>query len=278
MCGPLARRRGLPLIRGAYYWIGAELFPEGSIFTPDPDDVMLVSYPKSGNTWVRALVANLVGIRQSLREMDNLVPDIYASRGPVIRNAYRFPCSGRLIKSHESFNASYKRVIHVVRDPRDVCVSYYHYRGDILREFDRDTTSLNEFVDKFVAGSLDNYGTWGEHTNSWFAAEAADLLFLRYEDLLADTPRCFARICDFLGLEADSSEIVTAVENCSLERLRAKEESEGTLWHPVRKAKGAVSFFRKGGSASRTDLDHTALQQICDKWRDPMERLGYLNS
>jgi hypothetical protein len=164
----------------------------------------------------------------------------------------------------------------VVRDPRDVCVSYYYYLANILRAFDSETTSLESYVDMFVTGSLDDYGTWGEHTNTWLAAESADLLFLRYEDLMADTPRCLARICEFLDLGTGSSEILTAVENCSLERLRAKEESEGALWHPLKKVGGAAKFFRKGGSASRADLDRASLEKICAKWRDPMESLGYL--
>ena len=265
------------MFKRAFYRIGSELFPQGSMFSPDPKDVMLVSYPKSGNTWLRALVAHLVGVRQSLGEMDHLVPDVYACNGRELRNAYRFPCSGRLIKSHESFRATYKRLILLVRDPRDVCVSYYHYLGNILRSFDPDRTSLQDFVGMFVAGGFDDYGTWGEHTNSWLAAESADLLLLKYEDLLADAPGSLARTCKFLGLDDDSAAILKAVEDCSLDRLREKEEQERAKWHPVRKAKGAATFFRQGGSTARSDLAQESLELICEKWRGPMKTLGYLS-
>ena len=265
------------LLKEAFYRIGAELFPQGAMFSPGPQDVMLVSYPKSGNTWIRALVAHLVGTDRSLAEMDHLVPDIYRSRGRAIRNAFRFPCAGRLIKSHECFRPAYKRIILVVRDPRDVCVSYYHYLAGIQRKIDPATVSLDAFVKMFVSGDLDKYGNWGEHTNSWLAAENADLLLLRYEDLLAATHPCLEKICRFLAMDADSAAIAKAVEGCSLEKLRSKERGERTMWHPMKKAGDASSFFRQGGSAGRTELDQESLQDISEKWRDPMKSLGYLS-
>lgn len=266
------------LIKDAFYGLGSELFAQGSRFSPDPQDVMLASYPKSGNTWVRALVAHLVGAKQSLREMERLIPDIYTSRANTLRNAYRFPCSGRLIKSHESFRPTYKRVIYLVRDPRDVCVSYYHYLANILPTVDANTTSVDAFAKMFVSGGLDDFGTWGEHTNSWLAAESADLLILRYEDLLAEAPQSLTRVCEFLGLDKDASEIATAVESCSLERLRLKEERERKLWLQIKNAKGAATFFRKGGSDGRADLNSASLELICEKWREPMRALNYLTT
>lgn len=257
-------------------WIGAEFFRHGASFVPDPQDVMLVSYPKSGNTWVRALVSQLVGAQHSLKEMDHLVPDVYSCRGHVLRKAHRFPCAGRLIKSHESFRPTYKRVIYLVRDPRDVCVSYYHYLADIQRTVDASSTSLNEFVDPFLSGKFDDYGTWGEHTGSWLAAETADLLLIRYEDLISDAADCLARICGFLGLEHNDEAIRTAVESCSLDRLRAKEKSERTSWQPMRKADVSASFFRAGGSGGRSDLDKRSLDAISDRWRDEMMAMGYI--
>lgn len=264
------------MIRRAFAWIGSELFPQGSDFRPESPDVMLVSYPKSGNTWVRALVAYLVGEQRTLKEMDHLVPDIYTCRGAVLRNAYRFPCSGRLIKSHESFRPTYKRIIYVVRDPRDVCVSYYHFLGGILRTLDPESTGLDEFANRFVAGDVDDYGTWGEHAGSWLTAERADFLTIRYEDLLAGAEQCLVRICDFLGLECDESAISNAVENCSIARLRSKEASERTVWHPIRKADASAAFFREGGSSARNNLDQASVDRICDAWRQQMEAFGYL--
>lgn len=264
------------MIRRTFEWIGSELFPQGSKFSPDARDVMLVSYPKSGNTWVRALVSQLIGVRHSLREMDHLVPDIYACRGRVLRKAHRFPCCGRMIKSHESFRQDYKRVIYLVRDPRDVCVSYYHYLGGILRTIDTQSTTLNDFVDLFVSGEPDDFGTWGEHTGSWLSAESTDILLIKYEDLLSDATQRLARICTFLCLEQSDSAISAAVESCSIDKLRSKEQRERSRWQEMRKADISASFFREGGSGSRGTLDNRSLDKICSEWNDEMKKFGYL--
>ena len=87
-----------------------------------PDDVFLVSYPKSGNTWMRFLVGNLVFPNDPITfaNVERRVPSIYGMSGRKLRLVPR----PRYIKSHEPFHSKYQNVIYVVRDPRDVAVSY----------------------------------------------------------------------------------------------------------------------------------------------------------
>lgn len=91
-----------------------------------PDDTFLVSYPKSGNTWVRFLVANFVHAEQdvTLLGADRLIPNVDGES----RKYFKQMPQPRVIKSHYPFHPSYKRVIYVVRDPRDVVVSQYHFQ------------------------------------------------------------------------------------------------------------------------------------------------------
>lgn len=91
------------------------------------DDIFLVSYPKSGNTWLRFLVANyFVGdqLTVDLRNIEIIVPDIY------VHNIYYFEKlkGPRIIKSHELFDPRYGKTIYIVRDPRDVALSYWHFQ------------------------------------------------------------------------------------------------------------------------------------------------------
>ncbi|WP_420429682.1 sulfotransferase domain-containing protein [Algiphilus sp.] len=236
---------------------------------------MLVSYPKSGNTWVRALVSHLVNPQSSLSEMEQLVPDVYKSRGRELKKAYRFPCGGRLIKSHQSFRPDYKRVIYITRDPRDVCVSYYHYLRGVRSDSMVSEMSLDGFVSLFLSGGLDGYGTWAEHVGSWECAESADMLRLTYEELKSEPMNGLMRICEFLGICCGDEAVYSAVRACSMEKLREREDREGSQWSARRTSAPGARFFRSGTSRNFSELSPLMQEKICRRWHEQMLRFGY---
>src|SRR5437016_6350421 len=87
-----------------------------------PDDIFLVSYPRSGNTWTRFLIGNLIYPDQpvTFANIESRIPEIYFNPDRVMR---RLPCP-RILKSHECFQPLYRHVIYIVRDPRDVAISF----------------------------------------------------------------------------------------------------------------------------------------------------------
>src|SRR5881397_1861057 len=92
----------------------------GRRLTVFPDDVFIVSYPRSGNTWTRFLVGNLVYQDEpvTFANIESRIPEIYLFPDRVLRSLPR----PRMLKSHECFDPRYQRVIYIVRDPRDVVV------------------------------------------------------------------------------------------------------------------------------------------------------------
>src|SRR5215475_5248641 len=153
-----------------------------------PDDVFLVSFPKSGNTWTRFLLGNLVNPDQpaTFANVHRLIPDPTATSKRDF-DALRRP---RIIKSHECFDPRYPRVIYIVRDPRDVAVSFYYYNLKV--RVIPDGYSMDEFVERWVAanvvGYADRVGCWEDHVLSWVRLREgkAGFRLVRYEDLLAD--------------------------------------------------------------------------------------------
>src|SRR5215212_5420597 len=145
------------------------------------DDVWIVSYPKSGNTWTRFLIANLVTSDKMVdwSNIEQIVPDIYLNRDPLLKALPR----PRYFKSHEGYRPDYRRVVFIVRDPRDVAVSYYHFIRK-TKTLPMDAT-MEEFMTKFIEGKIDPYGNWGENVGSWLGARRGtdDFLIVRYEDL-----------------------------------------------------------------------------------------------
>src|SRR6516164_2887870 len=138
--------------------------PAGRRLTVFPDDIFIVSYPRSGNTWVRFLIGNLLHPESQVTfaSVEKLVPEIYFLPDRQLRAMSR----PRVLKSHEYFDPRYKRVIYFVRDPRDVAVSMYYYSAK-RRDIPEDLP-IEEFVPRFLAGEfLEDFGTWKEHTQSW---------------------------------------------------------------------------------------------------------------
>ena len=131
-----------------------------------PDDTFIVSYPKSGNTWTRFLIANLLQLDPplTLLDMERLVPAVDGqTRG--FFNAMPRP---RVIRDHGPFNPQYKNIIYIVRDPRDVAVSAYNFvlKGATTRR----SYPITTFVNEFVRGARSAVGSWGENVAGWLAA------------------------------------------------------------------------------------------------------------
>ena len=176
-----------------------------------PDDLFIVSYPRSGNTWTRFLIANLLHPEEpaTFANIERLVPDSEAQSNRYLKRIAR----PRLIKSHQYFDPRYKKVIYIARDPRDVALSNY----DFARKYRhiKDDYPLVSYVSDFVQGRLTSadWGTWGENVGSWVAARggSAGFLLLRYEDMISDAQLELQRVADFLEIEASKQRIAQAV-------------------------------------------------------------------
>ncbi len=203
-------------------------------FDIHPDDVFLVSYPRSGNTWVRFLLANLLkkaGETIDFHNIHEYIPE--KGRNNDIINTLLFP---RIIKTHSTYKANFPRVIYLVRDGRDVYVSYYHYRLKILPE----NCSFSEFL------RMDDHSPclWGDHVESWLNHEGqlSGILLVYYESLLSDPAAELKRMVDFIGIQITEEEINQAVHASRFENMREIDQTKGRKYNLT----GADEFIRKG--------------------------------
>lgn len=241
------------------------------------DDVWIVSYPKSGNTWTRFLVANLVatGGVVDWSNIERIVPDIYINRDPLLKDLPR----PRYFKSHEGYRPQYRRVIFIVRDPRDVAVSYYHFvRKTNVLPLD---ATMDDFMAKFLDGTIDPYGSWGENVGSWLGARrgSENFLIVRYEDLQKNAEGELARIAQMLGIAADERLLQQAVENSRADRMRQLEQEQQGTHKFLKSSRPDIPFVRAAKSGQwQTELSHQAIQQIEAAWGPAMRELGYLEA
>jgi hypothetical protein len=248
----------------------------GRDFAVFPDDTMVVSYPRSGNTWTRFLIANLLhpGEEISFANIETMVPDISTISSCGLKCIPR----PRVIKSHEYFDHRYSRVIYIVRDPRDVTLSCYDFQrkyGQI-----KDGYPLESYVNDFVNGTLKlaSWGTWAENVNSWVSTRGSsrNFLLLRYEDMLHDTRRELKRMADFLQLSTTQEILDSAIINCSSQRMRVMEQETQNQWIGTKKHRRDIPFVRIAKAGNwQNNLPDRSVAQIEAAWGVLMTTLGY---
>jgi hypothetical protein len=166
---------------------------KGLSFRPRADDVLVVTSPKSGTTWLQQMVHALRGGGMDFEEICAVVPTIELAHDVGIDlDAEQLP--PRAFKTHcwEPHCPKGARYIVCMRDPADVAVSFYHFFEDWL--FPRGALGVDEFVAEFVlargrpASLMQNASCW-EHMLSWWPRRhEPDVLLLFFEDLKADLP------------------------------------------------------------------------------------------
>ena len=266
-----------------------------------PDDIFVVSHFRSGNTWMRFLLGNLLNLEGpiSFDSIERISPDIYQFR---YHDFCKLP-SPRLIKSHECFDPRYRRVIYIVRDPRDVAISLYHFLRK-RRAID-DGVPLATYASEWFIRGTGSGVTWREHVGSWIAnpkslpvisrlsqnhncihelglrdlgacGHGRQFLLVRYEDLLVDPFGGLARIAEFLKVVASEQQIRSAVERSSAVEMRKLEERDGDRWILARGTRQDINFVREAKSNQwRTKLPVESVASIELAWGGIMELLGY---
>jgi hypothetical protein len=191
-------------------------------------DILLASFPKSGNTWMRFIWANMV----SLMELDGREIDfdflntrLVAEYDSHTYGDVEFDCLPRVVKTHHVYDAKAfgeNRSIYVVHHPGDVTLSYFEYRG-AKGAHEMSEAALKSFIRD------PEYGVeaWCEHVQSWH--READVV-VKYEDLKEDAVATVERLLSSLGVSHPGDTVIKkAVNRSSFDNLRNVEEERGAL-------------------------------------------------
>jgi hypothetical protein len=169
-------------------------------------------------------------------------------------------------------------VIYIVRDPRDVALSYY----DFSRKYRHieDSYPLERYIGDFVTGRLISagWGTWGENVASWVFARGArpGFLLLRYEDMKARPEQELTRIAAFLGIDASPERLQTTLERSSADRMRELEKTQAKDWVSTKDKRSDIPFIRTASAGAwRSKLRPESVAEIESAWGNVMAQLGY---
>jgi len=231
-----------------------------------PADVFFGSYPRSGTTWTRfVLLEILTGHEGGFDEVNGILHGI----GNHMTGAPVLPGGGRLLATHEQYNKKYHKAFYIVRDVRDVILSEFAYTT-ALEFFDDD---LDSFIHEFLCKKVNPFGPWQKHVSSWINSPIAgtdDFLRVHYEDLRRNPIEGFTKIANFLGVNNDPALIKRAVEHNSLDKMKQKERAA------PQRASVKGQFVRKGEVQGwRGKLTEEQVRFISEKAGSVLQKLGY---
>jgi hypothetical protein len=273
--------------------------------------VWLASYPKSGNTWLRAFLANLIANRTeplrpdeirdftdsearadrfselagrpntdlTIDEISVLRPEVHAliaqrAQGTRLVMTHNF-CGS--FEGNPTFNWQVTAgAIYVVRNPLDVAVSMTHHFGLTLDE------AIDRLGDDRVASVNDEVavshmiGSWSAHVKGWAAmADRAEgkVIVLRYEDLLEKPTKHFAKAAKLIGLGQDKARIERAVKHTAFQTMSALERKHGFVEAVDEKTR---FFFKGRANQWREALTRDQVQRIIADHREQMARFKYI--
>ena len=275
-----------------------------------PQNILwIASYPKSGNTWIRALVSNFLAnapeplplsalAEYCLGDMASFpyeqvfgggvaeVPteQIYKRRAAAHEVLSRMRPGTMLVKTHVGLGAAWGAptitpqvtwgAIYVLRNPLDVVVSYAAHYGCSLD----DAVMFAERDDHMIQrkpGQIDQMvGGWSRHVRGWTEAQGLNRIVVRYEDLLKDTPKAMRDIVRFMGLPTDKARIKRAVQHASFKTLSRQEQRTGFS----ERSANTERFFRSGAAGGwRTTLSDAQAERVCRAHGEVMAAFGYLD-
>lgn len=274
----------------------------------------LASYPKSGNTWFRVFLANLLNKSNESIDLNRLNTGAIASSREWVEQALGFDST---YFSHDELDAlrpvvyqwhsqtmaciGYHKIhdaytyltdkqplvpvegclgaLYFIRNPLDVAISFANH----------SCCSIDQAIDKmgntnfaFCKSRFRQHNqlrqwllSWSMHVKSWTETKKINVLVLRYEDMKLIPQETFTKAVHFLGIDATVLEIEKALSNADIHKLQQFEITSGFSEKPAK----VKYFFRKGhvGDWQHT-LTKTQIQRIIHDHRNVMQTFGYLDT
>lgn len=268
----------------------------------------LASYPKSGNTWLRAFLANYLsdgkraveintlpyfshgemagGLFQQIarRPLNALTErDIQRLRPTVHGIVARLDRDPNFVKTHNALVSLFgvpiitpqvtRNAIYVIRNPLDVVISYADHHGLTIDKAIEQMARADNRTPTTEKQVFQFLGRWCDHVRSWLTAPGLKCHVVRYEDLLRDPQESFGAVGAFLGIAAKRSRLVRAIHHSSFRVLQTQESTSGFY----ERSQHSAAFFRAGESDQwKRTLTASQVDRIVSTHGEVMARHGYL--
>jgi len=239
-------------------------------FETRDDDIFISTFVKAGTTWTQQIITLLVNKgEQGSKSYGEQCPWLEAATsdflgpreapGHTLESIAAMP-GPRYFKTHANLNdlprgtASGLKVIYVARNPKDSVVSLFHHAKN-KPEFGF-SGDFETFMALFLSGACEN-GSWFKHVLEWWdeSKRNPNVLFLKYEDMLADPTAAITTIAQFCNLDSSPEVVAKTVAGSSISSMKSNEKAN---------ALAAFNHLRQGGSGGWRNTFTVAQNELFD--------------
>jgi len=206
------------------------------------NDYLFCSYPRSGSTWFRFIFCNILAIQ----ELDNAPVDFNRLNETMVeygvnnlQDSWQFNTLPRLVKTHWKYQSALfgkTPSIGIIRDPRDVMLSFYRYQEKFVG---KDVASFSEFIQN----PKDGLPAWFAHYNSWKNRWAYTI---QYEQLKTNPAETILNPCQFLNTNVTQETILEAINRADIKKVQAIAKDQLVM-------KDNTAQFAKSGTSTWQD-------------------------
>ncbi|XP_071949953.1 sulfotransferase 1E1-like [Antedon mediterranea] len=256
---------GLHVYDGVPYpwFVHASTLEAMKTFEVRNDDVYVISFPKSGTTWLQEIVS-MIYYEADVEKITSIhveerVPHLEMSTAKpgniLIKKIANMPRDKpRLIKTHMAFDTmppdfhnKKAKAVYVARNYKDICVSAFHFLKMFKAYSDDDRmSSWEDYLLKMMIPMKSPYGSWVHHVTSWWQnRHDENVLFLKYEDMKRDLRGNVIKICDHLGKTLSEEALQKTVDQCTFKKMSKNPMANFTGLTDF--DLNVSTFMRKGG-------------------------------
>lgn len=273
----------------------------------------LASYPKSGNTWFRIFLANLLNPSAAPININELhTGEIASSRiwvdsilgfesaefshdeiDKLRRSAYQWHAEQLNEVGYHKIHDAYTYLerdkplipqegclgaLYFIRNPLDVAISFANHSvcsiDQAINYMARSQYAFCKTTSRQHNQLRQQLLSWSQHVQSWTQAPQINVEVIRYEDMKLKPLATFTKAVSFLNLKASTADIEKALQHAQIEQLQQQEEQSGFRESPM----NVKRFFRKGIVGDwQTSLSQEQITRIIHDHGEVMQEYGYLD-
>lgn len=205
--------------------VGKILFFIRNLIGFRPNDILLTSFPRAGSTWIRFILCNYLSLQEmagqpvDLQVLDDIMPTLNKSN---LTKTWPYQSLPRIIKTHQPYRPvifrTPRRIAYILRDPRDVMVSYYYFlQNHTQRAAPSEFAAFLRHESYGLAACMQHYLSWRPYID----------VTLQYEDLKLDANAAMLAFLDALQIPIRAEDLQVAVARSNFKEMRTVLEQKG---------------------------------------------------